>query len=204
MRIVLGLAFTVIVGLSSFSLKPVDNPTVVDVAHDTARDTLVNMAKDTLGIKEVIVQGQVQTPEERLAERQQEYRAIYLHGDNSNIATLGAVRLSENFSLPLPVLLVNMNHLYNHLSTSGKQARRSQQILIDDYEKDKIEQVWLPLTAEYTKLEGQELEDFRRYYEPDYPWIVEAEEWEKLDYVFKKLKNYQDSAVYIREALRLP
>lgn len=128
-----------VIGLLSFSPTQVDRNSYGVLV--TNKDTIINIVKDTLGIEEVTVQGQALSPEERLKQRQEEYRIIYLHGDNSDIINIGSIPLSDNFSLPLPVLLVNINHLYNHFSASGKQARRFQQILIDDYEKDKIEQI---------------------------------------------------------------
>lgn len=156
----------------------------------------IKVARDTISIKEVAVKHEILTPEELFDRNKSEYRIIYLHGDNKNIL--------EGFSVFPPVIVLNINKLYNHFSTSGKRARHLQQMLEDDFMQDKVTESWHPLTRKLTKLKGQELEDFQRYYQPAFGWWSTLEEYEKLDYTFKKLKNYQDSATYIREYLILP
>ena len=156
----------------------------------------IKIPRDTIGIEEVVVKREVLTPEEQFERNKKEYRIIYLHGDNSKIV--------EGFSIFPPAIVLNINKIYNHFSASGKRARRFQQVLEDDFMQDKVRESWHPLTQKLTRLEGQELEDFRRYYQPEFAWWVRTEEYERLDYVFKKLKTYRDSSVYIREYLLLP
>ena len=159
------------------------------------RDTIAPR-RDTIGIEEVLIQREVLSPEEQFRRDSSEYRIIYLHGDNK--------KMIEAINIFPPVIVININKIYNHFSTSGKRARSMQKVLKDRFENDKINQTWYPLTQQLAKLEGQQLEDFRRYYQPNYDWWVVAEEYEQLDYLFKRLRNYGDSASYIREYLALP
>ncbi|MFD2597688.1 hypothetical protein ACFSQ3_01895 [Sphingobacterium corticis] len=156
----------------------------------------IPLYRDTIGIESVEINHEVLTPEEKYERNKREFRSIYFNGDNKNIITAIGI-------IP-PGIAVNINKLYNHFAKSGKQARRFQKVLADDFKLDKVNQTWYPLTQKLTKLDGQQLEDFRRYYHPDFEWWAAAEEYEQLDYIFKRLKNYQDSSVHIRAYLALP
>lgn len=156
----------------------------------------IPLYRDTIGIESVEINHEVLTPEEKYERNKREFRSIYFNGDNRNIITAIGI-------IP-PGIAVNINKLYNHFAKSGKRARRFQKVLADDFKLDKVNQSWYPLTQKLTKLDGQQLEDFRRYYHPDFEWWAAAEEYEQLDYIFKRLKNYQDSSAHIRTYLALP
>lgn len=189
LRSMLFLMFPVILG---FNWNP---PTAAFTHREiAARDTVV-LPLDTIGIEEVVIKREVLTPEEQFKRDSSEYRIIYFNGDNKDMFIVNIFP---------PVLLININKLYNHFSKTGKRARNLQKVFRDRFENDKVNQTWYPLTQQLSKLDGQQLEDFRRYYQPNYDWWVVAEEYEQLDYLFKRLRNYGDSASYIRKYLALP
>ncbi|WP_166332244.1 hypothetical protein [Sphingobacterium chungjuense] len=173
-----------------------NSPAIKNTHHWQEVTDTIAPRRDTIGIEEVIIKREVLTPEEQFKRDSSEYRIIYLHGDNKNMI--------EAINIFPPVIVININKIYNHFSTSGKRARSMQKVLKDRFESDKVNQTWYPLTQQLAKLDGQQLEDFRRYYQPSYDWWVVAEEYEQLDYLFKRLRNYGDSASYIREYLALP
>lgn len=162
--------------------------------HDTTRINL----HDTLQIEEVSVTASPLTPEEKLLQRQDDYRIIYLNGDYSNIfeqMTISQIGIT---------VFLNGNKVYNRFSASGKEARLLQEMIQDEFEEDKINEVWIPMTAQYTGLRGQDLADFRRYYRPYYADFANMQQEDRLDYLIRSVKNFKDSAEYIRAYLELP
>lgn len=161
-----------------------------------ATDTTKVNLRDTLKIDEVSVTASPLTAEEKFRQKQEEYRIIYLHGNNSGIV--------EGILIFPPMLVLNINKIYNHFSASGKRARRFQRVIEDEFEEDKINEVWIPMTAQYAGLHGQHLDDFRRYYRPNYVDFMSMQQEDRLDYLIRSVKNFKDSAEYIRTYLELP
>ncbi len=159
------------------------------------QDTVV-LPRDTIGIEEVLIERDVLSAEEQYERNKNDYRIIYLNGDNRNII--------EGFGIFPPVIVINVNKLYNHFSVSGKRARSLQNILENSFKHGKVKESWYPITQQLTKLDGQQLDDFRRYYQPEFDWWESAEGYDRMDYVFKRLKDFQDSVVHIRTYLALP
>ncbi|WP_066755144.1 hypothetical protein [Sphingobacterium populi] len=74
------------------------------------QDTVV-LPRDTIGIEEVLIERDVLSAEEQYERNKNDYRIIYLNGDNRNII--------EGFGIFPPVIVINVNKLYNHFSVSG-------------------------------------------------------------------------------------
>lgn len=178
-----------------FGISPSPN---VDMISDFGSDTVRREFMDTINIEPVDVVGLLTPIRNNNSSISDEYRKINYLGDDKYV--LEGIVLS-----PVGLgMIFNVNRFYSHLSVSGTNARRLHQVLQEENEDIKINRIWYPLSASYSGLTGKDLENFRRYYRPDFNQFLGMPEESQLDYVIRKVKNYKDSVEYIRSYLQLP
>jgi len=152
------------------------------------------MRPQGIQLQEVNIYQQNQAAE-RYAQKKEDYRMIYLLGDNKSIV---------EFS-PFGGLALNLNKIYNHWSTEGKQSRRMQAIIEREYLADQLEELWGPLAAKYSGLTGEELLNFKRFYAPELDWIKTASVYELLFYIQDCTRRYASEKEEVnRKLLILP
>lgn len=157
------------------------------VIYDTIRPS-----DDTIRLNSVIVNNGMLNAKQKYEQKKIDYRLIYFWGDTKDMLTF-----SNGLSL-------NLNKLYNKFSKKGQDSRRLQRVFEKEYIQDLILEKWLPLTKEYTNLEDDSLSVFRSYYQPKISWIKNYDDYERIAYIVKCLKNYRDSATYIHHIMAIP
>jgi len=159
-------------------------------------DTIVpkNISRDTLKMDTVAIAREKLAPDSIYKKKQQEYRTIYLWGDNKKPIQIN----------PLGGILININKVYSHFSKKGKESRRLQRIFKAEHEDDLINTIWRPYTVDYAPLKGDSLLVFQTYFKPSYKWFSKATHYEKLAYITASMRLYRDSTEMIHQALKLP
>ncbi len=174
----------------SFIPKPLPEGGVALAVQDTV--VLDTLQKDTLAIEAVVVEKQVGALE-KLEAKKAYHKEIFLLGDNKGMV-----------SLPITGgIAINIQKLYNHFSRRGRGARRLERTFEREYEDDLVDSIWNPLLAAYTTLRGDSLTTFSLYAKPPLAFIAQATDYERVEYLLHKLKNYQDSTEVIHRRFML-
>lgn len=161
-------------------------------AEPLFRDTVNNdsITRDTLAIEEVVVNKRSDALANFEAKKAY-HKEIYYLGDDSNMIMFGLG------------IAVNIQKVYNHFSRRGKGSRRLQRQFEREYEDDLVNEIWNPLIAEYTTLQGDSLAKFNLYSKPTLDFLAQCSYYERVAYVLEQLKNYRDSAAIIHERFDL-
>ena len=183
-RNLFALVFLLIIGLSSSRGYNIHQEYTA-LLDTTKRDTL---KIDTVSISRIL------TAEDKLDKKKREHREIYMWGDNKKPISIN----------PLGGILININKIYSHFSRIGKQSRRLQKVFEQEYEQDKVEKLWMPLTVKLTDLKGDSLFYFQMYFLPTSSFLENASYYEKVEYVTKSMRIYRDSTEVIHQRMRLP
>ena len=168
--------------LSSFEKKSYISSSFLDTLK---KDTL-NI--DTVGISKAL------SAEQRYEARKKQYRTIYMWGDNKKPVQIN----------PLGGIAINMNKIYSHFSKIGKNSRRLQRVFENEYNIERTEVLWKPLTVDLTNLKGDSLFYFQMYFLPEPGFLENASYYEKVEYVVKSMRIYRDSAAIIHKRMKLP
>lgn len=173
-----------ILSLSSFrnSFKPIDRDSSVDTLK---RDTL---EIDTVGINKGL------TADQKYKARKNHYRTAYMWGDNKKPFIIN----------PLGGIALNINKLYSHFSKKGKNSRRLMKLFKNEYDIDRTEILWKPLTVKLTDLKGDSLFYFQMYFLPEPDFLENATYYEKVEYVVKSMRMYCDSTDVVHQRMKLP
>jgi len=161
-------------------------------AEPLLRDTINNdsITRDTLAIEEVVVNKRSDALTNFEAKKAY-HKEIYSLGDDNNMIIFGLG------------IGVNIQKVYNHFSRRGKGSRRLQRQFEREYEEDLVNEIWDPLIAEYTTLQGDSLAKFNLYSKPTLDFLTQCSYYERVAYVLEQLKNYRDSAAIIHERFDL-
>lgn len=136
----------------------------------------------TIVLKSVTITAERASPLERYQANKEAYNSIFWKGDKKDM-----VRVS-----PLGIA-VNINKLFSALSKEGKDARRLQTMLKNNYEMDEVDAFFnKQLIKDVTGLEGHELDDFMLKYRPDYKWVKSASHYDLILYIKEKFKELSD------------
>jgi hypothetical protein len=170
--------------LSSF--KPNGISMIKYSFQDTVkRDTL---EIDTVGINKGL------TPDQKYEARKKQYRTAYMWGDNKNPVIIN----------PLGGIAININKVYSHFTKKGKNSRRLMKLFKNEYDIDRTEVLWKPLTVKLTDLRGDSLFYFQMYFLPEPDFLENASYYEKVEYVVKCMRVYRDSTEKIHQTMKLP
>ncbi len=139
------------------------------------------LERSTILIDEVSVIAR-RSPEERLAENQREYSTAYSRG------TPGPI-----FSVAPTGAGVSIDALYKLISREGRNARRLQEIIEQDYRESVIDYRFTPeLVSRATGLTGDALRDFMRQYRPSYFFVLNANDYNLVYYIRSSYAQYRE------------
>ncbi|HEY1008676.1 MAG TPA: hypothetical protein VGE58_01115, partial [Daejeonella sp.] len=94
---------------------------------------------------------------------------------------------------------LSINALYSLLSKEGKNARMLQKILERDYRDAMIEYRYTKtLVNRVTGLSGDRLTDFKQQYKPGYYFILEANDYQLIQYIQKSYQSYIENPAALR------
>lgn len=150
---------------------------------------LFDMTRSTIWLDEVSVIAR-RSPEERLEENQREFSTAYSKGNAGSIFSTGPTGAG-----------VSIDALYRLISREGKNSRRLQEIIENDYRESVIDYRFTPeLVGNVTGLRGESLVDFMRQYRPSYYFILSANDYNLAFYIRSSLARYRQNPA----ARRLP
>ena len=131
-------------------------------------------------LKEVVIKNTSLTPLEKYNENKKEYKDIYWKGDKSKMFQIGVGMV--------PGVGINIDKLYSALSKQGKDARRLQKILTQDYQNDVVDQRFTKsLVGNITGYKGEQLDDFIIKYRPSYEFVSKVTKYDIIQYIKKEL-----------------
>ena len=181
-----------------FSLNASPGDILIAAAKGYYPDTLIvankkvvlfNMERSSIWLDEVSVIAR-RSPEERLETNKREYSTAYSKGNAGSI-----------FSVAPTGAGVSIDALYKLISREGKNSRRLQEIIEQDYRESVIDYRFTPdLVSNVTGLTGTTLADFMRQYRPSYYFILSANDYNLAFYIRSSLAQYRQNPA----ARRLP
>ena len=145
------------------------------------RDLIIQLHKNPLMLKEVVINGKAVTPASTYEENKKEYKDIYVKGDKSHIVSV-SVGLT-------PGIAINIDKVYNALSKQGKDARKMQRTLTKDYKNSIVDKRFNPIAAKITGYKGEQLNDFVLNNRPSYEMVIKASDYDIARYIKAKMNK---------------
>lgn len=150
--------------------------------------TNIGLVKRVIALEEVTITGKRSSPLEEYQFNKKVYKSIYLKGNKKNMV----------YMIPMGIA-ININKVFSALSKEGKDARRLQRTLDDEYQMAEVDAKFNDqLVKEITHLEGKDLHDFISEYRPDYEWIKSATDYNIMMYIKEKLQHFSKNRGEIR------
>ncbi|WP_276345999.1 hypothetical protein [Daejeonella sp. JGW-45] len=165
----------------------------VDTVSVKSENTILfYLRRNSIQLREVIVRDSLKTPAEQLKQSQEEYNTIYSKGAVKDVFQVGGANGGGGAGL-------SINALYSLLSKEGKNARMLQKILERDYRDAMIEYRYTKtLVNRVTGLSGDQLTDFKQQYKPGYYFILEANDYQLIQYIQKSYQSYIENPAALR------
>lgn len=155
---------------------------------------LFYLRRNSIQLREIEIQDSLKNPGDKLKETQQEYEGAYTKGNVKDIFTTGGASAAGGAGLSITTL-------YNLLSKEGKNARQLQRIIERDYREAMVAYRYrASLVSEVTALNGPKLTDFMQQYRPSYNFVIEANDYQLINYIKSSYQKYLQNP----EAYRLP
>lgn len=178
-------------------VKPGD--TLVAALRGYAVDTLVYRNQNSLyfqlqplgiTLKEVEIRDTLRSPQQRYADNLREYNQGIQRGSRDNILTVGQRGAG-----------LGIDALYNLLSRQGKNSKRLREILERDYHNAIVEYRFnAGYVGKLLGISGDELTDFMQQYRPSYTFVLQATDYNFVEYVRNSYARYRKNPA----AFRLP
>lgn len=148
---------------------------------------LFYLRRNSIQLEEVVVRDSLKTPAEQLKQAQEEYSTIYSKGAVKDVITTGGSNGGGGAGLSITAL-------YSLLSKEGKNARMLQKIIERDYRDAMIDYRFTNnLINKVTGLSGASLLDFKQQYKPGYYFILEANDYELIQFIQKSYQRYLEN-----------
>jgi hypothetical protein len=178
--------------LGMFTIKVEAGDTLLISKDYYVTDTLVYRRQPELVVqlrqavhvlKQVDIKDSVLSPLATYEKNKQDYKDIFWKGDDSKIVTI-----PTEIDLGMEIgININIDKLYSALSKQGKDARRMQHTLLDDYHNSVVDQKFSKtLVSRVTGYKGEKLDDFIVKYRPSYEFASKATNYDMVQYIRKK------------------
>ena len=163
----------------------------VDTASVGASNTIIFYLKRTsIYLREVTVTDTIKSPKKKLQENKTAYKDAYVKGNTGDMLNIGQGGVG-----------LSITSIYNLLSRQGRNARRLQEIIAQDYRESLIDYKYSKsLVNSATNLTGEPLIDFMQQFRPSYYFILEANDYELISFIKSSYQKYKRNP----EARRLP
>lgn len=164
----------------------------VDTVSVRLENTIIfYLKRNIIQLQEVVVKDSLGSPEERLKAKIEEYNTAYSKGTVGNLLSVGGGNGRVGAGL-------GIDALYSLLSKQGRNARQLQKIIERDYRDAMIDYRFTKtLINKVTGLNGVKLVDFKQQYKPGYFFILEANDYELIQYIKKSYVSYlEDPSTY--------
>lgn len=165
----------------------------VDTISIKSESTLLfYLRRNSIQLQEVVVRDSLKTPAEQLKQSQEEYKTIYSKGAVKDVIQTGGSNGGGGAGLSITAL-------YSLLSKEGKNARMLQKIIERDYRDAMIDyRFTASLINNVTGLSGAKLRDFKQQYKPGYYFILEANDYELIQFIRKSYQSYLENPAAYR------
>lgn len=170
----------------------------VDTISIRSENTILfYLKRNSIQLREVIVRDSLKSPNDQLKQTQEEYRDAYKRGTVKDVLTTGGSNGGGGAGLSITAL-------YNLLSKEGRNARQLQKIIERDYRDAMIEYRFTrSLVNRVTGLNSERLTDFKQQYKPGYYFILQANDYELIEYIKQSYQRYlQNPSSYRLEPLK--
>lgn len=158
----------------------------------TESTILFYLRRNAIQLKEVVVKDSLGTPAEQLKAKMDEYSSAYSKGAVGDIFSLGGSNGGGGAGL-------SIDALFSLLSRQGKNARVLQKIIERDYRDAMINYRFTKtLINRVTGLNGARLVDFKQQYKPGYYFILEANDYDLIEYIKKSYSSYLENPAAFR------
>lgn len=160
----------------------------VDTISIRKENTILFYLKRTsIQLPEVVVRDSLRSPKDQLKETQEEYKTAYTKGTVKDVLTTGGSNGGGGAGLSITAL-------YNLLSKEGRNARQLQKIIERDYRDAMIEYRFTrTLVNRVTGLNGDKLTDFKQQYKPGYYFILQANDYQLIEYIGQSYRSYLEN-----------
>ena len=158
---------------------------------------LFYLKRNSIQLQEVIVRDTLKSPADQLKAKKEEYSGAYSKGTVKDVLTTGGSNGGGGAGL-------SINALYNLLSKEGRNARLLQKIIERDYRDAMIEYRFTrTLINQVTGLNGEQLTDFKQQYKAGYYFIIEANDYELIEFIRHSYRRYlENPAAYRLQPLK--
>lgn len=165
----------------------------VDTVSVRSESTILfYLKRNSIQLQEVVVKDSLGSPEDQLKAKIEEYNSAYSKGAIGNLLAVGGSNGGGGAGL-------GIDALYSLLSRQGKNARLLQKIIERDYRDAIIEYRFTKtLINRVTGLNGAKLTDFKQQYKPGYYFILEANDYELIEYIKKSYTFYLENPAAYR------
>jgi len=142
---------------------------------------IIQLRQTTRVLKPVNITDTLVNPLNVYNQNKKDYKDIYWKGDDKHIVSIPL------YIGPLVGLDFNIDKIYSALSKQGKDARRLQRSLAQQYRDDVVDRRFSKtFVAKITGYNGKKLDDFIMLYRPSYEFIVKASTYDIIQYIRKK------------------
>ena len=165
----------------------------VDTVSVRSESTILfYLKRNIIQLQEVVVKDSLGSPEDRLKAKIEEYNSAYSKGAVGDVFSVGGSNGGGGAGL-------GIDALYSLLSRQGRNARLLQKIIERDYREAIIEYRFTKtLINRVTGLNGAKLIDFKQQYKPGYYFILEANDYELIEYIKKSYTFYLENPAAYR------
>lgn len=165
----------------------------VDTVSVRSESTILfYLKRNMIQLQEVVVKDSLGSPEDRLKAKIEEYNSAYSKGAVGDVFSVGGSNGGGGAGL-------GIDALYSLLSRQGRNARLLQKIIERDYREAIIEYRFTKtLINRVTGLNGAKLIDFKQQYKPGYYFILEANDYELIEYIKKSYTFYLENPAAYR------
>lgn len=143
------------------------------------------LKRNSILLNEVTIRDSSLSAEERRRRSQEEHKDAYRKGNTKDILQIGGANGQGGAGL-------GIDALWSILSKEGKNARYLQKIIERDYRDQMIDYRYSTrLVSSVTGLSGDKLRDFMEQYRPSYFMVLEANDYDLIEFIKISFKQYQ-------------
>jgi hypothetical protein len=144
---------------------------------------IIQLRQATRLLRPVNITDTLVNPLNAYNQNKKDYKDIFWKGDDKHMVS---IPFEIEFGLTMGINL-NIDKLYSAVSMQGKDARRLQRTLAEQYRDDVVDQRFSrSFVGKITGYSGKKLDDFIMLYRPSYAFIVKASTYDIIQYIKKK------------------
>ena len=158
---------------------------------------LFYLKRSSIQLKEVQINDSLKNPKEQLKEIREDFNKAYTLGTVKDIFSTGGSNNATGAGL-------SINAIYTLLSKEGKNARQLQKIIERDYRQAMITYRYSPsIVNSVTGVKTEKLLDFMQQYRPSYNFVVEANDYQLVEFIKSSYQKYlQNPGAYRLQPLK--